>query len=310
MDVESLKELQKSIIKKNKRFNLIIVVTLISVIGLSVYIMLLKKAGVFLLPFVSIGEFIIIFAILSIVKMASTRKDVETFNKEYKNIFVLKELKDIFKDLEYKPEKGFSEEDVDKIGILDTGDSFESNDYISGKYKGIKFEQSDLFIQEMVEEEDTDGETDEVWRTIFLGSLMVFDFNKNFKSNIQVFSRGFDAISFSTGEKYTNIKMEDSDFNNKFFVFAQNEHEAFYILTPNFMEKIKEITKKLNSSVMYAFVDNKLYIAVDNYKDAFEWDVLKPIDEQKIKENINKDIKVITDFVDELNLNNDLFKTK
>ena len=43
-------------------------------------------------------------------------------------------------------------------------------------------------------------------------------------------------------------------------------------------------------------------------KILFEYDVLKPIDEKQINNNIVRDIKLITDFVNELNLDNDLFK--
>lgn len=59
---------------------------------------------------------------------------------------------------------------------------------------------------------------------------------------------------------------------------------------------------------MFGFLDNKLYVAADNREDSFEYDVLKPIDEKQINNNIVRDIKLITDFVNELNLDNDLFK--
>ena len=74
------------------------------------------------------------------------------------------------------------------------------------------------------------------------------------------------------------------------------------------MEKIKDITKELNCDVMFGFADSRLYIAIDNDEDSFEYNVFKPINEQEIEEIIVKDIKLITNFVDELNLDNDLFR--
>ena len=103
--------------------------------------------------------------------------------------------------------------------------------------------------------------------------------------------------------------MEDEEFNKRFMVFAESEHEAFYILTPHFMEKIKEITKKLKCEVMFCFVNNKLHIAVDNRDDSFEPNIFRTINEQEIEENITKDIRLITDFVAELDLDNNLFRT-
>ena len=242
------------------------------------------------------------------IKSKVNGKDIDKFNKEYKNTFVLKSLNNIFEDIKYNPNNGFKEEYIEKVGMLDTGDSYSSNDYISGKYKNISFEQSDIHIQEEHEEENEDGKKETEWVTTFMGRLMIFDFNKNFKANIQVTSCYFSANTLPWSKRFTRVKMEDTEFNNSFMVFAESEHEAFYILTPHFMEKLKEITKQLKCGVMFCFVDNKLHIAIDNYTDSFEYNVFNPINEKEIEESITKDIKLITDFVEELDLDNDLFK--
>lgn len=58
---------------------------------------------------------------------------------------------------------------------------------------------------------------------------------------------------------------------------------------------------------MFSFIDNKLYIALDGHKGAFEPSVLKGVDEERMYENIIDDIKVITNFVNELKLSSNLF---
>ena len=304
MSISELKQLQESIIRKNKKCNLIGAIVIVASALLLIFIMLLAKKDLFILPFIIVIEFIIFL----IVKNTINSKDIEKFNKEFKNIFVLKSLQNFFGDVFYRQENGFSEEYINQVGMLYTGDSFSSNDYISGSYKNIKFEQSDIHIQERREEKDSNGNTTVVWVTIFLGRLMIFDFYKNFKANIRVASNNFGASTLPRKKNFSKVKMEDVEFNKKFSVCAENEHDAFYILTPNFMEKIKDITKKLNCGIMLGFVDSKLHIALDNNKDSFEYNVFKPINEKEIEEYINKDIKIITDFVDELNLDNDLFK--
>ena len=117
------------------------------------------------------------------------------------------------------------------MGMLDTGDRFNSNDYISGTYKNIKFEQSDICIEEKHEERDSDGNKKEVWDTIFEGRVMVFDFNKKFKSTMQVSTSYFSATSLPSNKQFYNVKMEDIEFNKLFTIYAENEHDAFYILT-------------------------------------------------------------------------------
>lgn len=308
MSIEELKSLQLKIISKNKKCNLIGTIIIVIVLSISIFIFLSRKMELhFSIIFIFI-ELIISIIILTIVKSIVNGSDIKVFYKEFKDIFVLQSLKNYFGDIIYKTDEGFTEQFIDSIGMLDTGDRFNSNDYISGTYKNIKFEQSDIHIEEKHEEEDKEGNKEEVWETIFMGRLMIFDFNKNFKANIQVSSHHFDANRLPWKKKFSSVKMEDVEFNKNFSVYAENEHEAFYILTPHFMEKIKEVTKKLNCGIMFGFIDSKLHIAIDNNEDSFEYNVFKPINEQEVSDNIVKDIKVITNFVDELNLDNNLFR--
>lgn len=309
MSVEELKQLQSEIIRKNKKCNIMGLIVFLVLMTLTIVYFKIKNIPLEMLLATAPFALLIYLFFIMYIKSKVNGKDIETFHKEFKNVFVLKSLQNIFEDVNYIPEKGFSEEFVDKIGMIDTGDSYSSNDYIFGKYKNITFEQSDIHIAERHEEEDKDGKKETEWVTTFMGRLMIFDFNKNFKANIQVTNWLFSANTLPWNKKFSKVRMEDNEFNNLFAVFAESEHEAFYILTPHFMKKIKELTSKLKCGIMLGFVDNKLHIAVDNYKDSFEYNVFRPINEKEIEESITKDIKLITDFVDELNLDNDLFKT-
>lgn len=308
MSIKELKLLQSNIIRKNKKYNLVGGIIIGVLIGISIFAILIYKIELYFGLVIAFIELVFSAIIFTIIKNVATGEDIKTFYKSFKNIFVLKSLQHFFGNIDYKPEEGFSKEYIETIGMLDTGDRYYSNDYISGVYKDIKFEQSDIHIEEMHEEEDSDGNKREVWEITFMGRLMVFDFNKSFKANIQVVSLGFRANTLPWGKNFSRIKMEDIEFNKEFVVYAESEHEAFYILTPHFMEKLKETATKLNCGIMFAFVDNRLHIAINNGEDSFEYNVFKPINEQEIEANITKDIKIITDFVDELNLENNLFK--
>lgn len=308
MSVEELKQLQSEIIRKNKKCNIIGLIVFLVLMTLTIVYFKIKNIPLEMLLATAPFALLIYLFFIMYIKSKANGKDIDKFNKEYKNTFVLKSLNNIFEDIKYNPNNGFKEEYIEKIGMLDTGDSYSSNDYVSGKYKNISFEQSDIHIQEKHEEENADGKKETEWVTTFMGRLMIFDFNKNFKANIQVTNWLFSANTLPWSKRFTRVKMEDNEFNNLFTVYAESEHEAFYILTPHFMEKLKEITKKLKCGVMFCFVDNKLHIAVDNYKDSFEYNVFNPINEKGIEESITKDIKLITNFVEELDLDNDLFK--
>ena len=74
------------------------------------------------------------------------------------------------------------------------------------------------------------------------------------------------------------------------------------------MEKIQKLINTIDGKVILCFLDNKLHVGIQNNKDSFEHSIFKKINESKVIQTISKDIKLITSFVDELDLDNDLFR--
>ncbi len=308
MNREELNKMQTKILKKNKICNYTLGILLLLILFITLIIVINKRITFVFIIFIIFIEIIFGIAMMIIIKNIINGKDIKKFNKEYKNIYVLNFLKQNFENIIYKPEEGISKKEIKKYNTLNLGDKFTSNDYICGTYKNVKFEQSDIHIQEKYEEEDKDGNKIITWETIFEGRYMIFDFNKNFKSNVQVISNDFIKRSLPRIKNNKKVKLEDIEFNKMFKIYSEIEHDAFYILTPHFMEKIKKLYKELDAPIKLTFMENKLHVAVNNGEDSFEYNVLNPINEEEIEQDIIKDIKLITDFVNELNLDNNLFK--
>lgn len=249
-----------------------------------------------------------------VITMLITSKKRQQYQKGFKDYFVLSSLNQYFEELTYKPEQGMPYETIANTKMMNMGDRYHSNDYMKGKYKNICFEQADVHIEEEETTTDSDGHTTTSYVTIFKGRWMIFDFNKSFKANVQVSQKGFgnSKIQLHFGKKeqlYKKVSMESEEFNKKFKVYAQNEHDAFYILTPSLMERIERLEENNKGKLLLCFIENKLHIGLYDGKDSFEaGSVFKAIDEEKVREEIEKDIKTITQFVDELNLDNTLFR--
>jgi hypothetical protein len=307
MNLSELKKLQLKIIKRNTIINIIFYIMFIIIFFETILYLKKTYTEISIYAYAFIFEVIILLLISTIIKEIVIGKDTSIFNKEFKRIFVYGTLSKIFENLTYNSNKGLEKSVIRETQMMSTGDRYSSNDFISGTYKGINFMQSDIQIEEKHDEKDEDGNKKTKWETIFLGRWMIFDFNKNFKANIQVSSSYFDGNVLSWNKNYQKISLEDIEFNKRFTVYAEDELEAFYILTPHFMEKIKNIEKQLNCEIMLCFINSKLHIAINNNIDSFEYNVLKKINEKEIETNIMKDIKLITDFVNELGLDNNLF---
>lgn len=254
-----------------------------------------------------IAGFIIFGIALGILLIPSiTKKQVKEYSLAFKDFFVKKSLTKIFTNLCYEPEKGIPKSLISSTGMMYMGDRYSSNDLVTGNYKDIRFTQSDVSIEKKETYRDGDGKTQTAYITIFEGRWMIFDFNKNFKRKVQVCQKGFKNNKINNFQK---VEMESQEFNKNFKVYARQPIDAFYILTPKIMEKIRNLDKKNKGELLLCFTNNQLHVGINEYKDSFEpKNVFFKIDEEKINNAISTDIKKITMFIDELELNNDLFK--
>ena len=263
--------------------------------------------AVFVFPFF----FVVIGVIVSALVM---RKPRQRYREAFKQSLVRRSLESVFTDLEYEPKLGISYETIASTEMMNMGDRFHSEDYVCAMYRDIRFEQSDVHIEEEHTSTDSDGHTSTSYVTIFRGRWMIFEFNKEFRANLQIAQKGFPNARrkrfFGKKEsRFKRVEMESDSFNKGFYVFAQNEHDAFYIVTPAFMERIENLAAHNRGKLLFCFVDDRLHIAIHDNKDSFEpGSLFKPIDETAAMEKIRGEILTITQFIDELNLDNTLFK--
>lgn len=295
----TIEELEQDRIKLRK--NLL----LIGGITLAVFILLLLifqtyEIAIFAIP-VTLG-----------LPLICTGKQKRDYILKFKKYFVQSALKTVFTDLTYRPEQGMPRDVISSTKMMHMGDRYTSNDYISGRYKDIGFRQADIHIEEERETTDSDGNTRTYWVTLFKGRWMIFDFNKTFKADLQVCQKYFGNNKISNwgnDSKFEKVKLESMDFNKRFNVYAQSDHEAFYLLTPPIMEKIIKLDDMNQGRLLLCFIDNKLHIGLYDGKDSFEHaPIFKQINEEQVRSNISNDIKQITMFIDELDLDNDLFR--
>lgn len=297
MENKKLNELKEQIKSEENK-------CLILGIVVSVVLFLITKS------YISIFGGIIFSIILSSVSLSGLRHE---YQSEFKRTFVENTLKEYFTDLVYDANKGLDENILSSTGMIYTGDNYQSNDFASGKYKDVNFMQADVKIDELHVTRDDEGHTRAYYVTLFFGKWMIFDFNKEFKANFQVFEKNFSASkigdSVFKNSKFEKVEMEGIKFNEEFTIYAENAHDVFYILTPQIMEKLHELNEKIDGKLYFGFINNKLYIGVDTGSDSFEApDVYDKVTDEEVYKQIKKEISLITMFVDTLELDNDIFR--
>lgn len=284
------------------RNRLLLCIGLFGGLGIAVVVMTRQIA---LLPFVFVLGFI-----FSALAASGPQK---RYRAAFKEAFVERSLRSVFTNLYYEPSQGIPYDTIASTRMMSMGDRYHSEDYIHARYKDVRFEQSDVHIEEKHQSRDSKGHTSTHYVTIFLGRWMIFDFNKEFRAKVQIVQNGFRTAKRKRffGKKETlfqKVETESETFNQQFQVYAQNEHDAFYILTPAFMERVQNLAARNKGKLMFCFIGNRLHIAINDNKDSFEpSSVFKRPDEEKLTQKLRGEIAMITQFIDELSRNNDLF---
>jgi len=203
-------------------------------------------------------------------------------------------LAELFTDLHYKQDGHIEPERIREAGLIDDWNSFEGNDYISGTYRGRIIEISDIVLKR------TGSGKNKSSTTLFRGQWMTCKMDKEIPAKLRVRENGARG----------NVTTENEAFNKQFQILADDPHYAFYVLTPHFMEFIVAADLAANGKTYYYFSGDTAHVAIHNYHDSFEI----PVDKQArsdlslIRENIKKEMKYLTDILDELLLNEYLFK--
>ena len=286
MDYEDeIKELNKKVRRKN-----IISLTIIINVLISIIIYLILNNFYMFLPFAIMSISIVGIIVTSIINTSDNLR----IHSLFKENIVKKVLNDNFTDAVLY-DYGMDEKTVEETGMINTRDRYNSNDLLIAKYKNVPFKMSDIIIQE----EDTDSDGNTSYHTVFRGQYIIFNCKNNFKTNIEVCSKNFSVARRVTN--YKTVRFEDVEFDKMFYTAALNEIDAFYLFTPPFMEKIKELNNKYGS-IMIFFLNNEMHMLIDSGNDLFNLYRIKNFDSIKETKRIEEEIKFIKDIVDSLEL--------
>lgn len=67
------------------------------------------------------------------------------------------------------------------------------------------------------------------------------------------------------------VTFEDAEFNNLYSVQSNDQIEARYIITPTFMERLKNIREIMAAGLVHCVIENEnIYIFIETYNDFFE----------------------------------------
>lgn len=216
--------------------------------------------------------------------------------KEYRSLFkkyyVKKILDENFDDVVYDWKKEYPYSKMKRAHIIVDQD-FVSEDYLKASYNGIKFEQADILCS-IPNCRHSNGNRSDI---ALYGKIMEIAGLPIKVSEIQIYTTDFSYEGRYSNNANKAYYTSDKSFIYHFQVYARNEKEAEKILTPALRVKLMEL-EMINQKFALSFVGNKLYIAINTYRNTFDiQNGLKDIDFEKEKTNIQEDIKEIKEWL-------------
>lgn len=174
-------------------------------------------------------------------------------------------------------------------------DKYSGNDLIFGQIEGVRVKFSD--VEAISIKEDLHG--NKTHRVLFAGLLFVADFPKRLKAVTQICS-GTDDFKDYGGKR---ARMDDAEFERYFRVYATDQIEARYALTPSLMENLKLLKIRFHRPINIVLTGDKICMAIRTGRDNFEPDLRRPLVGKGANRFYKDEIGGFLRIVEELRLN-------
>ncbi|MCM1398861.1 MAG: DUF3137 domain-containing protein [Clostridium sp.] len=244
--------------------------------------------------------FYAIYAIVEVYFLKSAKKTKKIYIKAYKEALVVPSLAKNFQKYTYRPEGQISKDEIMSLGLWNQQrDAYEvsSEDLLTGTYKDVYYEQGDLNVRF----HSNNGKV----MLVFYGAISKFRFNKKVSGRLIVTTEKNSQYFSANG--LPAIETENQEFNYKFGIYAEEGHDAFYVLTPHFMEYVLKLyetvphSPKSGREMVIMFDGNSMTILRSNVR-MFEVSLEKEFDYFKLQQEIISDMDKVLSVVDILNI--------
>lgn len=175
--------------------------------------------------------------------------------------------------LEYVHDGEIPMERLEPSTLIPAHDTYESEDLFRGEYKGVDIELAEAELVRIETYEDDEGNIKTRHIVVFSGLFALFSMNKRF-SGRTVIRTDIGALLNWVLDGYASleqVRLEDPVFEQRFEVFADDQIESRYLLTPAFMERLTAVADDFgNGSMQAAFYDKRLLLMIPLVHDRFE----------------------------------------
>ncbi len=214
--------------------------------------------------------------------------------------------------LQYDPASGIPKSMFTASRLFSqTPDRYNVEDLIHGRVGETDIMLSEVHAQYRSTTTDSKGRRRTTYHTFFRGLFMCADFHKHFRGTLRVMpnrtsflgglGRALNALRPFSSEPL--VRLEDAGFEKAFNVFASDDIEARYILSPGMMRRMLDLRARWNDDIRLSFLESSVCIAIEHGGDFFEPALNRPADSQQQLQRMAGEIGACLGIVEDLNLN-------
>ena len=200
------------------------------------------------------------------------------YRQRFKHEVVTEIFKIVCPTATYDPDHGVPQELFDDPGIFSTRGSFKSDDRVRGKIGDTPFEAAE------VQRQYSTGGKNSTTYVVFKGLFFHIDFNKAVRGTTIVQPESAPSYRVGNRDGLQPVPLESPDFEQEFAVYADNEVEARYILTPVMMEQLLSLRQRSGHPVYMAFRNNRVYLGINYGRPLFEPGIASTTSKEAIEE--------------------------
>jgi hypothetical protein len=197
-------------------------------------------------------------------------------------------------------------------------DRMRGDDLVEGKIGKTDIAFSEVHAEYRTHSSYRRGGQKKRYHTIFKGLFFKADFNKTFYGKTVVLPDTAEKMFGSLGSFFQKlnwtrgdfIKLDDPEFERYFVVYADDQIESRYILSPSLMKRIVDFRKKTGKRIFLSFVGSEVFVAVPYKRGLFEPKVFTSITGFKSVKEYFEDLQLTLGIVEDLDLNTRIWSKK
>jgi|GEM_PF-4362955 len=160
-----------------------------------------------------------------------------------------------------------------RYGILPSGNQQSITDHFHGRKEEVEIDIADALIRHKTQTRNKDGRTETTITTFFQGPIFRFSYNRPIKGHVILVKDSGRIVNFLTKNTFPGerVTLENTEFESRFEIYATDQVEARYVLTPRYMERLLELSSYIkDKSFGIAFSNGFAYLTLDVRADWFE----------------------------------------